>query len=92
MKVIDSGNESLMKFPHDFQLKAMGLNESGFETLVVDVVRRHLEEDAEIESSSVTSRGDKYRSVTVRFMANSRTQLDSIYMDLTDEPAVLVAL
>ena len=92
MTIPTSGDESLLKYPCDFEVKAMGRNEPDFEDLVVKVVRRHLARGEHVESRSNTSRKDNYRSVTVRFTATSRRQLDAIYMDLTDEPDVLVAL
>lgn len=81
-----------MTYPCPFQVKAMGLNEASFENVVVGIVRRHLNHDETVQVHSHLSRRDKYRSVSVGFTATSRQQLDSIYMDLTDEPAVLIAL
>ncbi len=86
------GEDSLLTYPCDFEVKAMGRNEPAFEDLVVKIVQRHLDRGENLESRSNTSRKDNYLAVTVRFTATSRAQLDSIYMDLTDEPAVLVAL
>lgn len=85
-------DESLMTFPCDFQLKAMGRNEDAFDGIVERIVRRHLQPAEHVEVRARPSREDNYRSVTVRFTATSREQLDAIYQDLTDEPAVLVAL
>ncbi len=87
-----NADESLLQYPCDFEVKAMGRNEPAFEDLVVTIVQRHLERGENVESRTSTSRKDNYQSVTVRFTATSRRQLDAIYMDLTDEPAVLVAL
>ncbi len=85
-------DESPLQFPCEFQVKAMGRNEPGFEELVVSIVRRHLADDTRLDTRLNTSRADKYLAVRCHFVATSREQLDAVYRDLTAEPAVLVAL
>lgn len=84
--------QSLLEFPCEFTVKAMGRNQPEFEQLVESIVRRHLEESATVSSRLNPSRNENYVSVSVSFTAQSKAQLDSIYMDLTSEPKVLVAL
>ena len=87
-----SEHESLIDYPCDFEVKAMGLNKPDFQGIVVRIVERHLDEGENIQTRASASKKNKYLSVTVRFTATSRRQLDEIYMALTSEPAVLVAL
>jgi putative lipoic acid-binding regulatory protein len=89
----DSSNQdTLMTYPCHFQVKAMGLNTPDFENTVIEIVQRHLDDQEKIRSNSNPSKRNKYLSVSVHFTATSRRQLDEIYIALTNEPAVLVAL
>ena len=81
----DQERESLLTFPCSFEVKAMGLDQDGFVELVETIVKRHLDPDVGINSRLNSSRNRKYLSVSVEFMADSRKQLDAIYMDLTSE-------
>jgi putative lipoic acid-binding regulatory protein len=85
-------NTSLIAFPCEFSVKAMGLAETGFDALVVEIVRRHVPGLGEGAVRSRSSSGGKYTSVTVTFNASSREQLDAIYQALTDHERVLMSL
>jgi len=88
----ESSDESPLKFPCEFPIKAMGLSTPEFETHVVDICRRHA---ADLDESLITrrdSQGGKYVSITVTIQAQSRAQLDAIYQELTDSDLVVMAL
>ena len=87
-----TGEDSLLDFPCDFPIKAMGKSEENFDALVVGIVRRHCPDLLEGAVKSRLSRKGNYVSVTVTIQAESRTQLDRIYMDLTAHEKVLMAL
>lgn len=87
-----TGDDSLLKFPCDFPVKAMGKSEADFDALVVEIVRKHCPDLLEGAVKSRLSREGNYVSVTVTIQAESRNQLDKIYMDLTAHEKVLVAL
>jgi uncharacterized protein len=87
-----SEQESLLEFPCQFAVKAMGLATDNFDLVVVEIVRRHVPNLAEGAVSTRASAGGKYASVTVMIEATSRAQLDAIYQGLTDHPDVLMAL
>ena len=84
--------ESLLKFPCDFPIKAMGKAEDDFDALVVSLIRKHSPDLFEGAIKSRASKGGQYLSVTVTIRAESQQQLDNIYMDLTAEKRVLMAL
>lgn len=84
--------ESPLKFPCEFPIKAMGPADDGFDALVVGIVRRHAPDLSEGAVSSRPSRGGKYLSVTVMVPATSRAQLDAIYQDLHACGQVLMVL
>ncbi len=84
--------ETLLEFPCQFPIKAMGRAELELDLLVVEIVRRHV---VDINEGAVTSRPSKdgnYLAVTVIIEASSKQQLDAIYQDLSDHPHVLMAL
>ena len=85
-------DESLLSFPCEFPIKAMGLADNDFDMLVVGLVRKHSSDLRENAVKSRLSNGGRYISVTVTIQAESREQLDRIYLDLTAEKRVLMAL
>lgn len=88
----ETNNETLLEFPCEFSVKAMGLNEPDFHEVVVQIVRRHCPELGEGCATTRPSKNGKWISVTVTFEATSKKQLDSIYMDLTAHERVTMSL
>ena len=84
--------ESPLKFPCDFPIKAMGKTGRDLDITVVEIVRRHAPDLAEGAVSTRDSRQGNYISVTVVVRATSRDQLDAIYQDLVDHDDVIMAL
>jgi len=85
-------NDSLLVFPCEFPIKAMGKADTDFDSLVVGLVRKHYPDLLEGAVKTRLSNGGRYMAVTVTINAQSRQQLDNIYMELTAEKRVLVAL
>ncbi len=83
--------ETLMEFPCSFPIKAMGKAADDFDMLIVEIVRKHYPDLAEGAVKTRPSREGKYISVTVTINAQSREQLDNIYLDLTAHERVLMA-
>jgi hypothetical protein len=88
----NTANETLLEFPCEFPIKAMGLNEDGFDLLVVEIVQKHIIVLSEDAVKSRSSSNSKYLSVTVTVIAVSKKQLDDIYTDLSGHDRVLMAL
>ena len=84
--------DSLLEFPCRFPIKVMGLADRNFDLLVVELVRRHVPDLSEGAVKSRLSREGKYVSITVTINAQSREQLDNIYLELTGNDRVLMAL
>ena len=83
---------SLIEYPCDFPIKIMGRTEPGFAQAIVEVVTRHA---PELDSRNVEMRlstQKRYLSITCTIRAHSREQLDRLYRDLCDHPAVLMVL
>ncbi|MEM7026840.1 MAG: DUF493 domain-containing protein [Pseudomonadota bacterium] len=84
--------DSLIQFPCDFPIKVMGIAEDDFDLIIVEIVRRHAPDLGEGAVRSRHSKEGKYISVTVTVNAQSREQLDNIYLDLTEHEKVIMAL
>lgn len=84
--------ESLLRFPCDFPIKAMGADKEDFDVMVVGLVRRHAPDLRENAVAVRPSRNGRYVSVTVTVRAESQEQIDAIYRDLSACEAVLMAL
>ena len=84
--------ETLLEFPCRFPIKAMGKAGEDFDTLVVQMVRRHVPELNEAAVTLRESSGGKWVSVTVVIEATSKHQLDAIYRDLSAHEKVVWAL
>ena len=85
-------DETVMEFPCEFPIKVMGKTAEDFDAMVVSIVRKHAPEYTDVAVKTRQSRGGQYISVTVTIQAQSREQLDNIYMDLTANDRVLMAL
>ena len=81
-----------LAFPCDFPIKVMGRKAPGFAQAVSDIVRRHAPgfDPGTIEMRP--SRQGKYLSLTCVVRATSREQLDALYRELCDHPAVVMVL
>jgi len=84
--------DTLLEFPCEFSVKAMGLTGPGLDAVVVEIVRRHAPDMTEACVKSRFSKNGKYTSITVTIEATSKRQLDAIYQDLTDHKKVLMSL
>ena len=83
---------SQLKFPCDFPIKVFGRSQDGLDGLVLAIVRSHAPDIARNAVSSRLSGGCKYTAVTVTVNAQSQAQLDSIYLELSACPEIIMAL
>lgn len=85
-------DDSALEFPCEFPIKAMGRADDNFDAVVVGIIRKHAPDFSDSTVKSRLSKGGNYVSITVTINARSREQLDNIYLDLTANDLVLVAL
>lgn len=85
-------NETLLEFPCDFPIKAMGESSTDFDALVVSIVRKHVDDINEGAIATKQSSGGKFTSVTVTIRATSKAQLDAIYQELSSHEMVKYVL
>ncbi len=83
-------SEELFDFPCEFPIKIMGIADPNFETMMVEIIQRHIGSFNSVKYRN--SNGGKYKSVTINFIAQSRVQLDSLYMELTQHELVKMVL
>ena len=82
----------LLEFPCDIGIKAIGAGDGTLENLVLEIVRRHVNE-CDIGPVHVRdSRNGRYQAVTVHVQAENRAQLDAIYEALSSHDKVVMAL
>ncbi len=84
--------ETLLEFPCQFPIKAMGKADIEFDLLVLELVQQHATAPEKTKMTSRPSQNGKYLAVTVHIEATSKQQLDRIYQQLSAHPLVLVAL
>ena len=84
--------ETLLAFPCEFPIKAMGLACDELEIAVIEIINRHVNNLAEDALKMRPSKMGKYTAITITITAHSKAQLDAIYMDLTACEHVSIAL
>lgn len=85
-------NDELFNFPCDFPIKIMGRCDCELESLVVEIINKHVTDLGENAVKTRPSGKGNFISVTVTVTAHSREQLDNIYLELTAREEVLMAL
>lgn len=84
--------QTLVEYPCEFPIKAMGARVDGFAQAVLDVVLRHAPDfDPRTAEMRASSKGN-YLAVTCTFRALSQQQVDALYRELSAHPLVKVVL
>jgi putative lipoic acid-binding regulatory protein len=84
--------EAKLEFPCDYGIKAMGITHPEFDSIVVSIVRSHIDDIKEGAVTTKLSSGGKFTSVTVDFYVTSREQLEAIHRDLISHEAIKYVL
>jgi putative lipoic acid-binding regulatory protein len=85
-------DESLIEYPCDFPIKAMGLSTDAIEDIFTAIVRRHLPHQQTFEIKRRDSKNGKYISITIILKAENRDQLDAVYQELSAHEKILMTL
>ena len=83
---------SLIEYPCDFPIKIMGKAAQDFTQTTLAIVQYHAPDFDATTMSVRTSKNGTYLSITCTIRATSRAQLDALYQELSDHPAVAVVL
>lgn len=84
--------ESLIEYPTDFPIKAMGLTTPDFAKIIGAAVREVLPEFNPQTIRTEKSKTGKYTSLTLTVHVENREQLDTVYRLLTSHPMVKIVL
>lgn len=87
-----ASTETLIEFPCLFPIKIMGLSDPAFAQTIGNAIK---ELDPQFNPDTITisqSKTGKYTSLTATVNAQSKAQLDSIYLMLTSHPMVKIAM
>jgi putative lipoic acid-binding regulatory protein len=87
-----TGGESLLEFPCDLPIKVFGRNQADFRATVLSIIRAHCDLTAEHAITEQLSREGRFVSLTVSVRAETRAQIDAVYVALTASDVVLMAL
>ncbi|MGC9386649.1 MAG: YbeD family protein [Hydrogenovibrio sp.] len=85
-------NESLIEFPCDYKLKAMGRNSETLVDTVYDITRKYAPDVMRDNIHLKDSKGGRFVSVNITFHATSLKQLHDIYGELKQHPEILMTL
>ena len=89
---MDKLDPSQLEYPIFFPLKVIGANAEDFESFVLEIIHRHVPGLLEENITSRLSSGDKYRSVSVEFIAQSHEQVAVLCGELSSHKRVLYLL
>jgi putative lipoic acid-binding regulatory protein len=81
--------ETLVEFPCDFMIKAMGKSTPEFHDTVVSIVKQHDESFTKDRIVERESKKGTFVSVTFHVYVENKPDLDAIYQNLTDSEHVL---
>jgi uncharacterized protein len=84
--------QALLAFPCPFPIKVLGRRQPEFAQQVMQIVLRHAPDFEPSSMEMRPSREGRYLSLTCTVRASSREQLDALYRELCDHPAVVMVL
>ncbi len=84
--------ETLLDFPCEFPIKAMGKDTAEFHLVVRALVEAHTGPLPDDAIRRALSRNGRFVSITITVNAESQEQLDDIYRSLSGHDDVLMAL
>jgi putative lipoic acid-binding regulatory protein len=87
-----SDQETLLEFPCEFPIKAMGRLDAGIGKTVFALISKHVPGLEEDNVKTRLSSNGKFVGVTINIVAQNREQLDAIYRELSEHPDVMYAL
>lgn len=92
MSDLEKDRQTLLEFPEKFPIKIFGLDNDAFTDAVKKIIGDHTDDTDILSWQENPSSKGTYLAVTVTIMARSQLQLDAIYMDLTANETVKMAL
>jgi putative lipoic acid-binding regulatory protein len=81
-----------LEYPCAWPLKVMGRDTAEFRARARTIVERHVGPLADAEVAARSSSAGNFLALTFAITAESREQLDALYLELSSCPDILVAL
>lgn len=88
----EDNDNTLLVFPCDFPIKIIGAASEEFVEHVLSMLNQHYPDINKDKLSLNYSKGDRYVAITVSVTAQSQSQLDALYHQLSADKQVLMAL
>ena len=88
----DESLTTLIEFPTEFPIKVMGKNSTDFRALVLKVVNEQIPSEKLLRVDEQLSSNEKYLSFTIVAIFEDQESIDKVYLALTADPLVLMAL
>ena len=88
ISIVSNTKEDIFNFPCEYPIKIFGVNQPEFEKSVCSIIEANTGKLHANQTTIKHSSKGKYISITVRIIATSRQQLDSINNDLQSCPLV----
>jgi putative lipoic acid-binding regulatory protein len=85
-------SDTLLEFPCSFPIKVMGPDPQAIRAVLDKVLGEHAPNTAEENISLRASSKGRFVSITATIQAHSKSQLDTIYRELTASEHILVVL
>ncbi|OGT42213.1 MAG: hypothetical protein A3F13_02145 [Gammaproteobacteria bacterium RIFCSPHIGHO2_12_FULL_40_19] len=84
--------ESIIQFPCDFTLKIMGKSTGDFEKITVEIVKKYFPTLDTARIQKKFSKDNTYLSLSITVYAESKSQLDAAYQELSRTKEILMVL
>jgi putative lipoic acid-binding regulatory protein len=81
-----------LEFPLVYPLRIIGKNQDDFQPFVLEIVRRHVPDLLEENILYTLSKEEKYGSVSIEFLAQSREQVDALCAELGSHERIMMIL
>lgn len=81
-----------MVFPCEVEVKVFGKSAAGFEQLVKAVIESVVPASQLLQIRSRQSSKGKYQSLSCRVCANSKPEIDAVFMSLNAHPDVVMVI
>jgi uncharacterized protein len=85
---MDEHSIEILEFPCEFPLRVIGDDADDFHDFVLDIVRSHVPELDDQSVSAQPSSNGRYLSIRMKFTADSRQQVDALYIELSGHSRV----
>lgn len=85
-------DQSLMKFPCDFQIKIIGTHTESFVMDIINITRKHYPDTKDESIRKNASQQNNYLAMTITLYVHDQVTLDALYIELNKHPDIKMVL